>query len=914
MTTKRIYNAVFTLLAMLMAASCADYIEPAGPDTADGEKVSVSIGIDVPTATLATPTRAMGEIDDDGRKALAVRLYVFDADGFLVETVDVGDERTNVDTYESAKRNETQFKVELTKSTRERRIHFVAVRLPEGKKFDDVITVGNPYGTEVSVMSSISVGDNQDAYWQRVVLPDGIPAPTAPATTIEIPALQRVPLIRNFAKFTVKNEATSNFSLDGFVVMNCPERGTVAPYNTSTAAFEPFFVDESGKIYNNKTYKQIDATGYDGFLTSSDVERLNTNAKELKPADFTSAAKYMYESPNSESPLRGKTYILIKGTYTENGTAKTNRYYKIDIIYADETTKTTYFYNILRNFEYAVRITGVSFEGYDSPEAAASRPASNNISAAVEAQGVNNIADAHNRIFVNNLYFAFTSGGKKENKVLFKYRHASQDNWQNYKVHYTILEGADIFTTDGMPVLNAGSQTTPEYVDATNGWSGMTFTLEEPTSTPQTATLRIYSTDGSDNTLSRDVTILLHQPYEMRVDCPEMVREATGTSMQVNLLLPDGINDGLFPLTFYLEPMKKTLYPDPMKEVELPVHIGQTIVGSDTYNSFQYSRNVKAEEYDNAETRVVEGKTYRVIPCYFKTSVAESATTVYAANEYFKTAFDNFSNGTQVFRTGATVDITPTEYYGAGNTFITFSFETTDAAVISYTVTEGGQTMTVTNVEVTSAGTHTIKVPTQTFDSSDYTVRITGHYKGETATQAIQGSYNSTFKWVASTDANGQEVWSSEKGAYPIHRHLLHLPHLAFETNIGTGSFDSREYIRVYRNSTVNCGRVYIQANGIWGDAGDREHHAFYNIDTDYNRTALEASTEIRFVQEGDNHKGATASITAGDITQLQKVDVEAGVTDLHLLSEEEATTKEADAPAGGLYKKTLTFSGGVGQ
>ncbi len=93
------------------------------------------------------------------------------------------------------------------------------------------------------------------------------------------------------------------------------------------------------------------------------------------------------------------------------------------------------------------------------------------------------------------------------------------------------------------------------------------------------------------------------------------------------------------------------------------------------------------------------------------------------------------------------------------------------------------------------------------------------------------------------------------------------------------------------------------------GDAGDRETHAFYNIDTDYNPAVLEESTLITFTQEGDNNTGWTVSITAGEITQLQKVDQDAGITDLHLVSEEEAATKEATAPANGLYKKTLTFA-----
>ena len=914
---KRMINYKTWMLGLLalVLAGCSEELLPVndGRQVSDGDKVAVSVGLDF--MDPSTPTRAMGEISDADRLNLAVRLFVFDADGYLVETVDVPNgttdgnpDRTNNNTFETGKRNETKFWVELTKSNKERRIHFVAVRLAAGQTFDDVVTIGNLYGTEASVMNSMSVSGTQDAYWQRVVIPGGIPAPTASATTVQIEELQRVPLIRNFAKFTLA-ETIDNFEITGFVVMNIPTEGTVAPYNTTTSAFEPFYVPDADKIYMSKKYFDIT---YTGFLPSSDVERANTDASTLDDALFNDAnPKYMYESPNADGDLRGKTYILLKGRYRENASSawQENRYYKLDIIYQDETTKTTYFYNILRNFHYDITLNAVSFAGYGTAAEAARRPASNNISASIEAQGVNNIADSHNRLFVSKLYFAYMSGGVKPvgtnlttDDLLFKYRHVNQDNWENFRVGYTILDGSDdIFVTEGNSwtgamQLNDGNTTANSYANVNgttaNGWSSVRFNLKEPGDIPQTATVRFYSTDDGYNTLSRDVTILLHKPYEMKVECPELVRGATGTAMDVNLLLPVGINAGLFPLTFYLEPVKKTIYPDAELEAELPVHIGQTIITGQSYNSYQYERHVTAEEYESAEIKVVDGVSYRVIPSYFKTSVNESATTVYATNQYFTTAYDNFQNGTTVFPTGHVVTITPTEYYGIGNTYITLSFSTTAAATITYSVTEGTVTTQYT-YNAGAAGVHNIQVPTTTFASNNYSVSMTGRYVGETTQQSISGVYNSDW------------TYGGSGFSYPVHRHILHLPHLAFETNIGSQGFATREYIRVRRNGTVNCGRVYLEAHGIWGDAQNN----YYNIDTDYNAAVLEASTPITFTQEGDNNTGWTTSITAGEITSLHKVDQDAHFAGLHLLSEEEAAAQDAAAPAGGLYQRQLIFA-----
>lgn len=223
---------IYILFAVLGLASCSEELLPDGTAVSDSDKVTLTFSLGIPQSEAVT-TRSFGQMNDEKRLRLAVRLFVFDNNGLFVESA-TAVEKENDNSFEPGRPNQTNFEVTLTKSGSERRIHFVAVdtlQAGEGKTFSDVVEMKYSFGSEATVMNGMSVTDHNDAYWQRLVV-SGINEETK---------FQRVALIRNFNHFTAEVgpelQENGHFVLTGLALMHRPTKGSVAPYNTKTGSF-----------------------------------------------------------------------------------------------------------------------------------------------------------------------------------------------------------------------------------------------------------------------------------------------------------------------------------------------------------------------------------------------------------------------------------------------------------------------------------------------------------------------------------------------------------------------------------------------------------------------------------------------------------------------------------------------------
>ena len=125
----------------------------------------------------------------------------------------------------------------------------------------------------------------------------------------------------------------------------------------------------------------------------------------LSDSDFLAPGQptYMYERKVSvragaehqwsESP----PHIIIKGRYNN---AAAYSYYKVDLLRHGADGK-SYYYNILRNFQYTFTIDQVAGPGYPTLEEAMNNPAGNNLAGATDPQGFTNVSDGLGRIFVS---------------------------------------------------------------------------------------------------------------------------------------------------------------------------------------------------------------------------------------------------------------------------------------------------------------------------------------------------------------------------------------------------------------------------------------------------------------------------------------------------------------------------------
>ena len=211
---------LYTLIATLLLISCQDDMMHSLPTTDEG-LVTLNVSLQVPEMKKSG-SRAFGETNLDYMAGCSLQMVVFDGNGYLREWLnpleaDAPEGSIGISDINKDEANgEIDFKVTLSKAVSYRNIHFI-VNSPKSS-YD--------FGDEATLISSLSValneqGIGQDAYWQQVAFPNGIDDDKA---TKEL--MTRVPMIRNFAKITVEDNA-DNFTLEGFAVVNVWDKGTV---------------------------------------------------------------------------------------------------------------------------------------------------------------------------------------------------------------------------------------------------------------------------------------------------------------------------------------------------------------------------------------------------------------------------------------------------------------------------------------------------------------------------------------------------------------------------------------------------------------------------------------------------------------------------------------------------------------
>lgn len=590
------------MMFAMVACSYDDVTMPHEVPTDGSTLLNFSVQVpDMQQATRSMASQAITKLD----------LVVFDEQGYFVEVAHakVSNSESWNDTATPANpATEQKYSVELLQSAAPRIIHFIANSPVDSYS----------YGSERELINALETSGSADAYWQRkelssilgdVVSEDG--KVTASANSELAKALNKIPLVRNFAKVTFTNQTEGNASKGNFTyvaiaVYNAPQRGKVAPYNTNAGMWADYTAVPSYTTLTTAKYYGYEATNLGGETTDFANNEFGT-------------VQYMYEyNMDGKNITAGTKYpfVIIEGKYLNKNTS----YYKVDLVDADGN-----YYNILRNFNYNVVINSVSGDGY--PTAAAAAAASNNISASIDTRNLLNISDGVSRLYVEYTSKYITT----EDPVTLKYKYVPDIN------NPTVTNNAVVKLSgfDGGDVIN-GYTNANDTVDS-DGWSTITVTPKTITGTKdQEVTL-------SASTLSRTVTFYSVSAYQLGIDCPAAVAASVGTSMTATLTIPENLPEAIFPLEFVIVSDKLSISPDATRE-NMPVKTGLNADGTEGGQFFGF---VKTLEYEHYVERDDDGNItgYNTsIPCHFKTSIAASASTVRAYNPYFTKASDSFTN------------------------------------------------------------------------------------------------------------------------------------------------------------------------------------------------------------------------------------------------------------------------------
>lgn len=455
------------------------------------------------------------------------------------------------------------YKVSLNATGYKRIIHVVA-------NYDKEISY---QPTENAVLAQLNVYNGEDAYWQRIELDKGI------SENMDFPTVE---LVRNFARVSLAIGENTNFRLDGFVVVNQAKGGTVAPYKTSA---EGGFASFTGSTF----YDNLIQESYVGVQPAK-VEIDKTIPDQSSEQYNDKDPKYLYE--RTQLGDNDPACIIIKGSYN-NGPST---FYKIDII--NKKGDVDQYYKLFRNFSYDLTINSVAGDGKNTPGEAMEHAASNNLSASVELQNLLNISDGIDRLFVSVIDTTIVDDKPFE----IKYKFLEDGTGANSKVRFYNFENGNVISSY---VCNQASTDQ-------KGFTTITIYPHTPEAGKKEQIITI-----SGGKLSRSITLALRKPYEfVNVGCTKPGAGA-GQPLTVTFTLPD-LPESLFPLTFVVEAVNHTIYPDTEYGVSMPVVLLEN-------GSFGYARTVTYEEYQKS----------KVIECPFKTNAANADSNINITNKYF---------------------------------------------------------------------------------------------------------------------------------------------------------------------------------------------------------------------------------------------------------------------------------------
>ena len=660
---KHIY-LILMLLATLLPTGCRDEYETLTTSN-NSDKVSGDISIVLPGATSQS-TRAFGSTAFTFENLYAAVFVEIQGTYYFNELVPAGNSVPTWDDYGQC----WKFGLTLNKTTAPTRIHLIA-NYPN-------LTMG--FGEEGQLIGRLETDDTNnpnghDVYWNCVNLPDGINEGFETQ-------VQMVPLVRNYAQIQLaKKSGIDNFKITRYAIYNAPKHGTVAPYNPNDdTAFANYLNEttedgkecyvlqyttgskkgttvnkpkdsyltmtevkddisnETEKFYVMKddfgTYKYV-CQSYDNLLTKQGYEGnepyddgtlLVTDLDWKKVDDETNIpVTYIYERSNRQATK--PTCIIVEGKYDtdidKDFDDEDVSYYKLDFIYDNTAAGTKVRYNLLRNFVYTMNITEVTGPGYETPEEAINKPASNNIGGDALAKDYTNISNGAAQLFVSTTYVLFTNN--KQVDVYYKYI-PDIDNIT------TTNNGAVTMDAENGNVLKvkATRATSDETTGMYAGWRKVTLTPKDPSTEAQYQEITFAAGD-----LQRAVEMLLRTPYTMYLDVPDEVAKTAKTPLDADITLPaSGIPTSIFPLRMFISSERNTIYPD----------YGTFIPAEAQGGKYGFIREISLDEYNKAEVITIGTTKYKVFNSDFLTNCDASATTVYADNEYFNRASDGFLN------------------------------------------------------------------------------------------------------------------------------------------------------------------------------------------------------------------------------------------------------------------------------
>lgn len=653
---KKIFFALVTIFAL---AACVQEDLPLvdSPDNSavcEGEVV-IEGSISVPAMQEAT--RAFGS------EAISrLHILVYDENGYLVQAEDAvllvydeeNDKLVQTEVHSTSSGTEYKFEVALAQSGYKRTVHLIA---------------NSPYATKAGyklgehmrrVTDALSTTGKQEAFFGEVILTEGIKAKVDENGTpilkdnkqqpndYVVKNLTKVPMLRNYTRVTLTNNASSYLANAEIMMVNIPNSGSVAPLISDGVYAHYATRNVDAGTYTAKNYMTLRNEGFVGYepsgrelVNSTDKYSARTTSTvqtgDITDGFGTTIEFYERYQRKGDVTVATPAYAIVRGKYrssTDVDFDSDYTYYKIDLCY--EENNEVKLYNLLRNMQYDIIITNVADKGYDSLDQDWDNiTASNNLSFSTQTQNLLNISDGFSRLSVEYTQKVLTPTNMDDGKFTLKYKYEPSigGNSDNSKVTFSGHEGGNVIDEKVSDVAEIDSD------GVATGWNIVTFKAKDYTQvTRQTIMLTAEN-------LSRQVEYILGDPYRMTLDMvpdstDNKVAKTAGITVDAQITIPTGLPDALFPLEIFVVAESSSL------SSTLPVKTGLDSEGRPVANGsyFGYVVTYEADQYFKTDEKGnrLENDWNNVIELSFKTNMDDSSSIVNAYNPYFYVATDSF--------------------------------------------------------------------------------------------------------------------------------------------------------------------------------------------------------------------------------------------------------------------------------
>lgn len=360
------------LLVAFMALSACQQEQRTAPVDQDGERVTVSLSVDVPHYA---PMRAVQQVGIDENAINNLELLVFNKEGLMADYALAKD---------LTKQNDGKytFSARLKPQSSPCVIHFVANRNYGGsdsgrqylgRKESDVLLSDLVTMTEVSQKKSIPM-------WARYKY-SGVQ---------ENSNLGEIKLLRSMSKFTLESHTTKLADVS-YTLCNSYDCGTVAPFKRAALPD----LDEAFSLVD-----RVPTVPRESFLANGDAG-----------LGWYTDGTPVYGFERRNKAAKPISCIVLRAKY--DGAADYS-YYKLDFVKSANRLER---YDLLRNYWYKVTINDALATGAPSLDEALAGPAVNNLALSEELQAYPSYSDGKGRLEVEASSYILIHG---EGTLTFK--------------------------------------------------------------------------------------------------------------------------------------------------------------------------------------------------------------------------------------------------------------------------------------------------------------------------------------------------------------------------------------------------------------------------------------------------------------------------------------------------------------